>query len=303
PPMLRGWSQKEAGRYPEAVRQYGLALQKGGDPDKICPLMAAAYLTEGDAASAAAMLAKYHEKSPHSIPILLSYCETAVRLKDDKLARSLLEQVLQAEPYLYLPNMSLAQILWASGERDAAAQCLLRVARVFPADIDSRGLLGQYYMEKSEPESAIPPLEQAVALAGAGHPKRERLTAMLDSAYLLDGSLQASQGHYAQAVAFSEKSIALNPGGFRGFALKANASMRMKDYKRAKEALATMAALQPANPSVRMSLGDMEYQDGDREAARQDWQRALQLAPADAAEMKEAIARRLAGHFPSEALP
>ena len=45
-----------------------------------------------------------------------------------------------------MPNMSLVPILWAAGERDAAAQCLKRVAEAYPADLDSRGFLGQYYM-------------------------------------------------------------------------------------------------------------------------------------------------------------
>ena len=75
-------------------------------------------------------------------------------MKDNKLARSLLSEVLREEPNLYMPNMSMVQILWDAGEHDAAAQCLQRVARVFPADVDSRGLLGQYYMEKADPWSA-----------------------------------------------------------------------------------------------------------------------------------------------------
>ena len=30
--MLRGWSQKQAGHYPESVEEYRLALRNGGDP-------------------------------------------------------------------------------------------------------------------------------------------------------------------------------------------------------------------------------------------------------------------------------
>ncbi len=306
PPMLRGWSLKEAGRYAQAVKQYDLALGNGGDPEKICPLMAAAYLTEGDAAQAAAMLAKYHERLPRSVPILLSYSETAVRLKDDKLARGLLEQVLQMEPYLYLPNMSLAQILWSSGDKDGAAKCLTSGRQGIPRRHRFEGgtdLLGQYYMEQSDPKNAIPALEEAVALAGEGHPKRDRLRAMLGSAYLLAGSLEASEGRYAQAVSFSQKSIALAPEGLRGYALEAKASLRMRDFKRAREALGRMVSLDPGNADIRMNLGDAEYGDGEGEAARQDWQKALQLAPAAASDLKEELAQRLSGRRPSEPQP
>lgn len=300
PPLLHGWSQKQAGHYPEAVQQYRLALKRGGDPERICPLLVAALLTEGNPTEAAALLADYHAKLPHSIPILLSYCEVAVRLKDEKLARSLLTEALQAEPYLYMANMSMVQILWTAGEHDAAAQCLLKVARVFPADVDSRGLLGQYYMEKSNPWSAIRPLEQAIAVVQAQNPNRDRLIKMLNTAYLLAGSLEASRGHFAQAVSFSEKSIRLAPDGLRGYALKANACRRLRDFKGAADALGKVSFLEPNEPTIQLSLGDVVYQDGDRDRAREYWKRALQLAPADATELRKALGLRLAGNVSAD---
>ena len=106
-PMLRGWSEKEAGRFPPAVKDYEQSLANGGDPDKICPLLVNALLNEGKEAEAARLLEEYRAKAPHSVPILKSYAEVAVRMGDEKLARSLLIEVLQAEPNLYMPNMSL----------------------------------------------------------------------------------------------------------------------------------------------------------------------------------------------------
>jgi tetratricopeptide (TPR) repeat protein len=297
PPMLRGWSQKEAGHYPEAVQEYRLALANGADPERICPLLVAALLTEGRPAEAAALLAGYHAQLPHSVPILLSYSEVAVRMKDDKLARSLLTQVLLEDPNLYMPNMSMVQILWDAGEHDAAAQRLLRVARVFPADVDSRGLLGQYYMEKSDPWSATASLEQAIAHVQPKDPRRERLTRMLDTAYLTAGSLEASQGHYAKAVAFSEKAIRLVPDGMRGYALKAKACGRERDFKGEAEALGRLASLEPAEPSIQLNLGDALYQAGDTDGAREHWQLALRLAPAEAAGLRGSLGLRLAGRF------
>jgi tetratricopeptide (TPR) repeat protein len=302
PPMLHGWSQKEAGHYPEAVEEYKTALKRGGDPERICPLLVAALLTEGKAAEAAALLADYHSKMPRSVPILLSYSEVAVRMKDEKLARSLLSEVLREDPYLYMPNMSMVQILWSSGERDAAAQCLMRVARVFPSDVDSRGLLGQFYMEKSDPWSAIAPLEQALAVVQKGNPARERLTRMLDTAYLTAGSMEASRGQYPSAVKFAEASIRLVPEGLRGYSLKANVCRRTGDFKGALAALARMSAIDPSEPSIQLSLGDVAYQDGDHDLAREHWQRALQLAPASADDLRGAASLRLSGHIPAELL-
>ena len=47
PEMLLGWSQKEARHYPEAAQAYRAALARGGDPERICPLLVADLLLEG----------------------------------------------------------------------------------------------------------------------------------------------------------------------------------------------------------------------------------------------------------------
>lgn len=301
-PMLRGWSQRQAGRYPEAVREYRKALANGGDPERICPLLVNALLSEKDdksAAEAAALLADYHAKLPLSTPILLSYCEVAVRQRNDALARRLLTQVLKAEPDLYMPNMSLVQILWNAGEKDAAAPYLRRVARVFPEDVDSRGLLAQYYMEKADPFSAIVPLEQALARAPAADARRQRLTRMLDSAYLTAGSLEASRGRFGSAVLYAEKSIRLVPDGLRGYALKLNACMRLGDLKGEAQALERMTALQPGEAGLQLTLGDVLLQLGNNDQARAHWQRALELAPPGASELRDDLALRLSGSAPA----
>ncbi len=300
PPMLHGWSQKQAGNYPEAVRQFRLSLENGGDPEKICPFLAATQLRMGSPADAAAMLEKYHAMLPHSVPILLSYCEVSVKMKDEKLARTLLTEVLRLEPYLYMPNMSLVAILWKSGEHDAAAQCLLRVAKVFPSDVDSRGFLGQYYLEKADPWSAIAPLEQA--MGHAQDARRTRIRAMLDTAYLTAGSLEAAHGHMEAAVGYSEKSIRLFPEGLRGYALKANVCKHMKDFKGAAEAMGRMAQLKPDDPAIRMGLGDLVYLSGDHDGARAQWQRALQLAPPDDGALRSLLGSRLSGQVSASTL-
>jgi tetratricopeptide (TPR) repeat protein len=300
PPMLHGWSQKEAGHYPEAVDEYRTALTRGGDPERICPLLGAALLKEGKASEAVSLLAEYHARLPHSTPILLSYAEAAVWLKDDKLARRLLTEVLQADPYLYMPNMSLVQILWTSGEHDEAAQCLQRVVRVYPNDVDSRGLLAQYYMDKADPWSAIKPLAEAVGIVQAESPRRDRLVKMLDTAYLTAGSLDASQGRFPKALEYSEQSIHLVPGGLRGYALKANICRRLRDYKGAADALRKLSSLDPNEPTIQLNLGDVTYQDGDPAGAREHWQRALELAPADAAQLRSALGLRLSGRYTAD---
>ena len=300
PPILRGWSHERAGRHVEAVQEYRLALQRGGNPERICPLLAAALLAAGQATEAARMLAEYHAKLPDSIPILRSYAEVAVKQGDDPLARTLLAQVLQAEPYSYMPAMSLAGILWNAGEHDAAAQILQRIARVFPADVDSRELLGRLYLEKMDPWSAVGPLEQAVAQVETPTAARTRLTTLLASAYLLAGSGEAEKGRFAEAVDFAGKASRLVPADVRPYALKANVCLRLKDFGRAADALEKMAALEPANATIHFNLGDAVYRKGDAEMARRYWTKARELAGAGDDDLKAALEIRLNGHITDE---
>jgi tetratricopeptide (TPR) repeat protein len=158
-------------------------------------------------------------------------------------------------------------------------------------------------LEKSDPWSAVGPLEQALAVVREGNPARERLTRMLDTAYLAAGSMEASRGHYPSAAKFADESIRLVPSGLRGYSLKANVCRRMKDFKGAEAALAKLSSLDPDEPSIQLSLGDVSYQAGDADAAREHWRRALQLAPAGAAELRGAVGLRLSGNIPADALP
>jgi Flp pilus assembly protein TadD len=61
-----------------------------------------------------------------------------------------------------------------------------------------------------------------------------------------------------------------------------------------------MAALQPENPTIYLSLGDVLYQNGDHDQAARQWQRALQFAAAADTGLRQAIADRLAGRITEE---
>ena len=300
PQLLRGWSQERAGHHREAVEAYRLALKKGGNPERICPLLTTSLLAVPDLPEAARMLAEYYGKLPESVPLLLSYTEVAVRLGDEKLARTLLAKLLELDPYLYTPNMSLAKILWTAGERDAAVQCLLRIVKVFPVDVASRGLLGQYYLEKADAAPAIRPLEEALAHVPPQTPAQERLTAMLGKAYLLVGNAAAEQGRFGEAVDYADKAIRLFPSELQAYALKANGCIQLFQYQRAAEALVAMAALEPQNPTILLSLGDVAYQDGKADQARGYWEKAGPLVAAGDAELRAALDLRLSGHITAE---
>jgi tetratricopeptide (TPR) repeat protein len=300
PPLLRGWSEAQAHRHAEAVPHYRLALARGGDPEKICPYLVQSWLKLGSVDEAAKLIADYHRKMPDSPPLAKAYAEVALRQGNEKLARELLTKILEKEPYLQSENMSLAKILWSSGERAEAAKCLQRVAAVSARDVPSRALLGEYFLGKSDPASAIKPLEQASAQVAAKTPAQAHLIAMLGAAYLRVANAEVEKGRLAAAVDYFEKAIRVAPADLNGYAGKANACVQLQQFRRAAEALETMSSLQPNNPTIYLSLGDVLYQDGQKDRAQRQWEKARQLvAPRDTA-LAAALDQRLSGRITAE---
>ncbi len=295
--MFAGFSHAQALQHVAAVREYYDALGRGGDPEKIGPLLVSSLLAIGKVDEADTLIADLYGKMPASSPLTKAYAEVALRKNDGKLSRELLTRILEKEPYLQAQNMSLAKILWAAGDRDAAAKYLQRIASVYANDVPARGLLGEYFLAKADPVSAIVPLEQGLKYVVARTPAQKSLTDMLNAAYLQAGNGAAEKGDFTRAAEYYEKAARLDPANLDAFAGLANAAVVLKQFPRAAAALEKMTSLQPDNPSIHLSLGDVLYQGGSAADARRHWEKALQLDPAGETEMRSALNDRLGGRI------
>jgi tetratricopeptide (TPR) repeat protein len=296
PQLLRGWTEARDHNDAGAVKEYTLALEKGADPEKICPYVVQSLLAVGKVREAAALMEEFYAKKPDSIPILLAYSEVAVKEGDKPLARTLLEKVVAREPLLASANMSLASLLWESGDSDGAAACLERAVQVSAGDVASRALLAEYHLGRKDPVPAVPLLEQALALRKGDAAVTENLTHMLLTAYVLAGGAEEEKGRLEDAVTnYYDKAILLVPDNPVAYARKAAACAQLGQFAPAAEALQRLAALQPANPTVFLSLGDVLYKGGNRGLARENWQKALALAAAGSPDLRSAIGQRLNG--------
>jgi tetratricopeptide (TPR) repeat protein len=292
PQLLRGWSEARDHNDAEAVRQYRMALDKGGDPERICPYMVQSLIALDRVADAESLMAEFYAKKPDSVPLLISYADVAVRRGDNAMAKTLLRKVLVKEPYRFAANMNLAKILWADGERDEAAACLERAAKVSSSDIPSRALLAEYHLARAQPLLAIPYLEQALTQALPGMPGTANLQAMLYGAYIQAGDSDESK---AEAATIYDKATRLGPSNPVAFARRAAACAATRDFGGAAQALEKLETLQPGNPTVYLSLGDVLYQAGDAGKARSQWQKALDLTSTRSAALRDAIRARLTG--------
>ena len=124
---------------------------------------------------ASRIMAEFYKAKPESVPIVTTYADVATSQGDLKLARTLLEKLVEIDPYSRPGNLKLAKILWESGERDEAAKYLERIAEVSPNDVASRALLGEYYLGKSLCRA------QRISGAGAGHQGRGCARALIST--------------------------------------------------------------------------------------------------------------------------
>ncbi|HEY4300095.1 MAG TPA: tetratricopeptide repeat protein [Candidatus Didemnitutus sp.] len=295
--IFRGFSHAQALEHVAAVREYYDALDRGGDPEKICPYLVRSLLALGRGSEAAKLMADYGPRFQQSQPITKAWAEVALQQGDEKLARALLEQILAREPYLADQNMSLANLLWNAGEKDAAAKCLQRVAAARAEDFSARALLGEYFLGRNRPREAVRPLEEAALHVPPKTPAQGNISALLATAYYQVGNDEAGQEHLAAAADLFEKATHLAPNGLDAWAADANACVQLGQFGRAAAALEKLAALQPDNPTVFLSLGDVVYQDHRPEEARRQWERARQLAAPDDQAIRGALADRLAGRI------
>ncbi len=293
--MFAGFSHAKALEHVAAIREYYEALARGGDPEKIGPPLVQSLLALGKVSEAAGLMADFHAKSPASQPIAKAYLQAALKQGDEQVARGLLAELLQKEPYLQSENMSLAKILWSAGERDEAAKCLERVASIYAHDVPSRALLGEYYLGKSDPLAAIKPLEEASAHVSPNTPAQQSLETMLAAAYLQAANREAEAGAWPAAAGHYENLSRVVPTGLEGFAGWANACVQLKQFSRAARALEKMAVLDPDNPTIYLSLGDVLYQDGRVDPARRNWTKAKSLVASGDGALAAALDRRLSG--------
>jgi tetratricopeptide (TPR) repeat protein len=252
---------------------------------------------------AAALAADYHAKLPDSVPVLVAYSEVILKHENHRQARDILTRVLERQPYLSPQNMALAKILWASGEYEAGAACLKRVVQVDAKHLPARALLGEYHLRRSDPHAALPLLDQAWALAPSDLAVRRQLVQLLVVAHGLAARHAREGGDPRTALAHFDQAAALAPDDAETHAGRAQVLVQLGDYDRAAEALEKLAVLQPENPTVLLSLGDLRMEQGRRDLAIRHWAAARDLVAPGDDKLRAALDQRLGAARSAEGSP
>jgi tetratricopeptide (TPR) repeat protein len=292
PDLLRGWSQAQAHHLDQAIASYRRALDKKGDKEKIVPIMAAALVEKGSDADALKLCAAASQELPDSMPILTAYENLVSKNNDPATDAELLKRMIAKEPFTYSTNLKLSKIYWSTGRYAEALPYLKQIADLYPSDVTSRALLGQYYVSTDQASIGVPYIEQALEQEKDGQ-IREQLRTLLGSAYFKAAAAFSSAGKYEQAGEVAEKAAGVLSNDVRLLSVAAENFAAAKNYRRAEAALQKLISLQPDNPTLYLSLGDLEAEEGESAQARQDWQMALARLPAGDTELRPELQSRL----------
>jgi tetratricopeptide (TPR) repeat protein len=303
PHLLQGAVAARERRHRDAVEHLQAALARGGDVETIAPALTTALLALGQTETAQTLLQRYLAERPESVPLQVAYSEVFVKEKNRPSAREVLSRALEYQPYLVPQNMALAEILWAGGEYDAAAHYLRRVAQIDVKHFAARALLGEHHLRRGDSSAALAVLEQAQTLAPDEAEVRASFAGLHASAHLQAGQTAVAEGSAEQALAHFDHAAAIAPGEPQAQAGRAQVLMQLGDYGRAADALQKLAELQPENPTILLSLGDVRLRQGRTDLAVQHWTAARRLVAPGDERLRAALDHRLGSAASSEAQP
>ncbi|MGK0237216.1 MAG: tetratricopeptide (TPR) repeat protein [Candidatus Pelagisphaera sp.] len=203
--LMRAHAYTESGKYEESIPYYELALELGGDPSVIYPLLAKTYFEMNRYKEAESMARSSIGLSPNNTEALQIMAGIHLQINQPKEAISLFQKVVSIDPYHLLANTVLAKFHWQTGDRTTASNHLKTIQQVDPSDLFSRVFLGQYFMESNRLLDALPPLEEAYVL----DPSDEYVLIMLPDAYATIGEIQQDNGDFDSALEYYNKALAI----------------------------------------------------------------------------------------------
>jgi tetratricopeptide (TPR) repeat protein len=120
---------------------------------------------------------------------------------------------------------------------------------------------------------------------------------LLGAAYLEQGRHEEAQERWQEAAACYDRATTFAPSDPNAYVGKANACVQLGQFRAAAGALEKLSALDPKNPTIYLSLGDVLAYDGRLDEARRQWEKARPLIAAGDSALRSAIDLRLSGGF------
>lgn len=187
-------------------------------------------------------------------------------------AQTLLQRAIELNPDLVDAHFNLATVFRDQGNLDAAVAAMRRAVQLRPDDFEARMRLGTWLFERRQYPEASEAFERAATLRMGSREAWLRLAQSYEAA----GRAKAAVGAYRQAIALQTGN---DPALYEAWL---RVAMQAKDGPAAVAAARKFQALRPGHEGFR-ALGDALLLNGEAEAAVQEYQKAVALAPSSAA--------------------
>jgi tetratricopeptide (TPR) repeat protein len=187
-------------------------------------------------------------------------------------AHSLLRRAIELNPDLADAYFNLAMVRRKQGNLEAAIAAMRRVTQLHPDDFEAQMHLGAWLFERGRYPEASEAYERAATLQMGSREAWLKLAQSYETA----GKAKAAVGAYRQAIMLQAGN---DPALYEAWL---RVAMEAKDGVAAVAAARKFQALRPGHEGFR-ALGDALLLNGEAEAAVQEYQKAVALAPTSAA--------------------
>ena len=300
--IIRGNLARVARRFDEAEKDFGRILELNPGHLQARVLRASVRLAKGEFDRAAEDLDVAGKRQPKNPAILYMRALLAFQKKDYDKAVEALQVALRVNPMHMQSQWLYGMVSYAKGDLEIAEEYLSRVAGTMPGNLQVIKLLAATRMKLKQTRQAIEVLEPALE----GHPDDPQLMAMLGSAYLHGGDQAKGADLLARAVELEpdlailrtelalgllakgktddaitelKSAVDLGQGLLQADILLVLSHLQKKAYGQALEASAALEKRMPDSP-IPFNLTGLAYlAKGDKERAREKFNKALETDP------------------------
>jgi putative PEP-CTERM system TPR-repeat lipoprotein len=265
-----------------------LKASRGAPRDQIVAMFESAIQQNSGAAAPRLALINYHLSSrdakaargvaqaataalPDNAELLEALGRAEAAAGDNNQALATFGKLVQLQRGSLIPHLRIADVHWASGDREAAINSLKRAQTIEPDNLQVQRALVDAYLA-----------QQAYSQAARVAKDVQRQRPNEDAGYLLLGSVEAAQKRWAEALAFYRQGLKVAPDS-SSLTTRMHVALMSSDQKPAAEKLAAdWLRTSPQDASFRFYLGDFALASRQFDRAESLYREVLKLQPENA---------------------
>jgi putative PEP-CTERM system TPR-repeat lipoprotein len=198
------------------------------------------------------------------------YLQSVLQFQQNQVEQAVagLERYIEMAPTDTRARKLLGNAYLRKNDSERAVAMLTPALETSPDDVQTLSLLGSAYLMQRQYDKATQLLERAAAIDPKNPETQTRLAA---------GELQA--GDAARAIKTLEEALDLNPTETQANLMLVMTHLRDRNFEAAREAARRFQVAQPNSPLPVAMQGMVASAEGDRAAARRHFEKALEIQP------------------------